>query len=399
MCTFQATTCDSTSPNWTRSTRIDTPALPRTPQGRINGISSSACSVGLSRISRRNILIFPESPRIDATNLPREIETHSGRTATLNCPATGSPEPQIHWIRDGAALPQDSRFILLNGGKQLQIRDTTPEDSARFMCIAENRVGSSELSLDLKVIGAPEIKGPPVEEVKVLLNHPKELRCDVNGSQPISIKWLKAGRSTEVDGSGTVYLQPTNLGQRLHILSAQRSDNTRFTCVAKNAAGEARKHFDLLVQIPPAINDSLSSPLIQSVIPKSDFKIDCRVDAVPPPIITWYKDGQPLTMDPFTILTNDNQTLYVQKAEDHHGGSYTCQTNNEVGSTSRKYLINLAAPPVFDQGRETLDVNVGSHVALTCRTNAGTGKINKSWLFNGRSAADGNFSQTVTVSF
>uniref|UniRef100_A0A914PAM5 Ig-like domain-containing protein n=1 Tax=Panagrolaimus davidi TaxID=227884 RepID=A0A914PAM5_9BILA len=311
-------------------------------------------------------LTLLETPRIDASNIPREIETNAGRTTTLNCPATGSPEPQVHWIRDGTPLPSDERFTLLNGGKQLQIRDSRPEDSARFMCIAENRVGSAEISVDLKVIAAPQIRGPEIEEVKVLINYPKELRCDVNGSQPISIEWFKSGRSLESDGaSNTVYLQPTNMGQRLHILSAQKSDNTRFTCIAKNAAGEARKHFDLLVQIPPSINDSLSSPLIQSVIPNSDFKIDCKVDAIPPPKITWFKENQPLNInDGSTILTNDNQTLYVRNAQEKNGGSYTCQTENEVGQTSRKYLINLAAPPVFDQGRETMDVNVGSHLTL-----------------------------------
>ncbi|KAE9555394.1 hypothetical protein FO519_001406 [Halicephalobus sp. NKZ332] len=344
------------------------------------------------------VLRLLEAPKIDASNLPREIQMNVGRTAILNCPAAGSPEPKIHWIRDGSGLPNDGRFILLNSGKQLQIRDLKSTDSARFMCIAENKAGSAELSLDLKVIGAPEIQGPPVEEVKVLLNHPKELNCDVTGSAPISIEWLKGGRSVDSDTSEKgIYLQSTNQGQRMHILSAQKSDNTRFTCVAKNSAGEARKNFDVVVQIPPLINDSLSSPGIQSVIPGNDFRIDCKIDSFPQAEISWVKDGAPLDPDESVIFTNENQTLYVKKAGDEHGGSYTCVAKNEVGSTSRKYLINLAAPPVFEQGTETRDVNVGDHVALTCRVSSGTGNIRMSWKVNNRPAVDGNYSQTVYI--
>lgn len=36
-------------------------------------------------------------------------------------------------------------------------------------------------------------------------------------------------------------------GRQLHILSVQVSDSGRFTCIAKNSAGEARKNYDLKV--------------------------------------------------------------------------------------------------------------------------------------------------------
>ena len=43
-------------------------------------------------------------------------------------------------------------------------------------------------------------------------------------------------------------MQTSDRGRKLHILSAQRTDAARFTCVAKNPAGETRKNFDLTVQ-------------------------------------------------------------------------------------------------------------------------------------------------------
>uniref|UniRef100_A0A7E4UTJ6 Immunoglobulin I-set domain protein n=1 Tax=Panagrellus redivivus TaxID=6233 RepID=A0A7E4UTJ6_PANRE len=342
-------------------------------------------------------LTLLEAPKIDTSNLPKTIETNAGRTTSLSCPAVGHPEPAIHWLRDGMSLPSaDDRFVFLNGGKTLQIKDLKPTDTARFMCMAENDVGFAEYSVDLRVIGPPEIKGHAIETIFGLINSPKELRCEVNGSQPITIEWLKAGRALGSEASA--FIQATNQGQRLHLLSAQRGDSALYTCVAKNAAGEARKNFDFQVRIPPSINDSISSPLIQSALPEGDFKVQCIVDAVPEANITWLHNGKPLIADGVvTTLSNKNQTLFVKKADESHGGAYTCKAENQVGQTSRKYLVNLAAIPTFAASKETVNVHIGNHVTLNCKTNGGTGRISTTWLLNGRTAKQGNNSQTVHV--
>ena len=52
---------------------------------------------------------------------------------TLNCSATGDPQPVISWKRQGAALPvgrSDSR----NGA--LILRDLKEEDAGNYICVA-----------------------------------------------------------------------------------------------------------------------------------------------------------------------------------------------------------------------------------------------------------------------
>lgn len=54
-----------------------------------------------------------------------------GRTAVINCPVFGSPEPSIAWLRNGQPLRTNNRHAILNGGRQLEISDISAFDEAR----------------------------------------------------------------------------------------------------------------------------------------------------------------------------------------------------------------------------------------------------------------------------
>lgn len=71
---------------------------------------------------------------------------------SLSCPASGSPEPSIIWLKDGQKLELGTKFRILNAGKQLQINKADVGDSGRYTCIATNSVGSADLDLFLNVI-------------------------------------------------------------------------------------------------------------------------------------------------------------------------------------------------------------------------------------------------------
>jgi hypothetical protein len=53
-------------------------------------------------------LRFLEEPRIDDSNVPHEQTFIRNRSITLSCPASGSPEPTIVWLRDGHVLGESS---------------------------------------------------------------------------------------------------------------------------------------------------------------------------------------------------------------------------------------------------------------------------------------------------
>jgi len=56
-----------------------------------------------------------------------------GGTMTLNCSATGDPQPVISWKKQGGQLPV-GRSQLINGA--LVIRDTKKGDAGNYICVA-----------------------------------------------------------------------------------------------------------------------------------------------------------------------------------------------------------------------------------------------------------------------
>uniref|UniRef100_F1KPK8 Hemicentin-2 n=1 Tax=Ascaris suum TaxID=6253 RepID=F1KPK8_ASCSU len=340
-----------------------------------------------------------EAPTIEGPNILRKVQVNAGRTSVINCPVMGSPEPSIAWLKNGQPLAADEKHMLLNGGRQLQISDTTLQDDARYTCIATNNIGLADLETYLQVIGGPVIAGDKLETVEVLVNEPHDLECEVSGTEPMDIEWQRGGQTIDFGGirGGSSYMQVSARGRRLHILSAQVADTGRFTCVSRNSAGEARKSYDLKVLVPPTINETTSSLPLQTIIPGTAFAVECKVDAIPEAEVLWKLNERRVVPDDTIVLLNGNQTLWVNRASDQFGGRYTCDARNKVGHATRDFLVKLTAPPVLDRGSQELDVVVGDYIVLTCKVMSGTGTLSVKWLVDGKPVHNGPISPTVSV--
>ncbi|KAK0404397.1 hypothetical protein QR680_017438 [Steinernema hermaphroditum] len=335
------------------------------------------------------VLRLLEEPRIEGPNIMRRIQTNAGRTATIVCPATGSPEPTISWLRNGKALEKGTseRFVLLDGGRQLQIVDARASDAARYTCIATNVVGTADLDALLIIVAKPSIQGEAAETREIVLNRAFHLLCDVEGTEPIDIEWQRLGRALEISlKGGSNYLQISMRGKKMDILSARREDEGRVSCVARNDAGEARKHFDLVLLVPPTINDSLSSDPVQTAIPGQPFNVSCHVEAIPEAHIEWSLDGKPLAPasegaeDALYVALDGGQTLWVRRSAEKGIGKFTCRASNKAGSAQREFFIRTTGPPVVDQAEQKLEVAVDEFVVLDCKVQAGAGNVSAAWF-------------------
>uniref|UniRef100_A0A0K0DQ11 Ig-like domain-containing protein n=1 Tax=Angiostrongylus cantonensis TaxID=6313 RepID=A0A0K0DQ11_ANGCA len=123
-----------------------------------------------------------KAPSFEGPNLVRRVQVNAGRPSILNCPATGSPTPDITWfkydpvlflslkkpgntapktsndasmcivlplgapsrLRDGQTLSPSSRHVFLDGGRQLQISHTQLEDKARRAVLDEEILISTQ---------------------------------------------------------------------------------------------------------------------------------------------------------------------------------------------------------------------------------------------------------------
>ena len=70
----------------------------------------------------------------------------------ISCPAKGTPEPDIVWKRNNAYHAIDPR-VGLTVDKSLQIKEITPQDAGTYTCIAKNKAGVDESTINVYVAG------------------------------------------------------------------------------------------------------------------------------------------------------------------------------------------------------------------------------------------------------
>jgi hypothetical protein len=123
---------------------------------------------------------------------PQESQTAlEGSTVDFHCRAiAGIPTPEIKWTRqDGRALGSNTQVI---SGGMLRINNATNSDGGIYVCVAENPVGVTSLSVNLEINSFPVIIITPQNGVLQLkTGEPLHLICSATGyPQPI-VSWNK----------------------------------------------------------------------------------------------------------------------------------------------------------------------------------------------------------------
>ena len=86
----------------------------------------------LGNVEKKTLLVVVSLPRF-TIKPPARVVVSSGDTLTLNCSATGDPEPVISWKKLGGQLPA-GRSRQSNG--QLVIRGLQLNDAGNYICVA-----------------------------------------------------------------------------------------------------------------------------------------------------------------------------------------------------------------------------------------------------------------------
>lgn len=174
----------------------------------------------------------------------------------------------------------------------------------------------------------------PVEPVTVVQGSLVTLTCEARGVPPPTLTWIKDGqllslhRNLLLDGKET----------RLQLPDVAPSDAGLYSCVASNQAGSSTKSFNLTVlgnptttlkyesvvneelsqnilistPEPPKITSS-SSPDELTIAVNSPLELECSAVGVPPPTLTWLKDGRPL--EGADIVQQGGQFVRISKVQ------------------------------------------------------------------------------------
>lgn len=88
----------------------------------------------LERNERKAAIVVVSLPRF-TTKPPMRVAARAGDNLTLNCSATGDPQPVISWRKEGGQLPVGRSQQ--NGGA-LVIRAITMNETGNYVCVATN---------------------------------------------------------------------------------------------------------------------------------------------------------------------------------------------------------------------------------------------------------------------
>ena len=93
-------------------------------------------------------------------------------SVVLDCPAVGTPDPEVIWLKDGEPLDYDKnrQYTLQANGKRLHIQSVDEEDDGKYTCVAANEAGSTEQVFDLDVWSKFALQGYAGRKVIKLLS-------------------------------------------------------------------------------------------------------------------------------------------------------------------------------------------------------------------------------------
>lgn len=213
-----------------------------------------------------------------------------------------------------------------------------------------------------------------------------EMQIFVSGTPPPEVVWYKDEQPITIYPHRRFHATRENEICSLEIKDARCSDQGKYTCRAKNTAGEVRKSCNLTVKqvtptSPPAFVKNLKDVYI---VEGSCTRFDVKVTGMPEPDVTWYKDGRPVKEDKHLELVHDEDTsaliLMYGKLED--AGDYICKASNEAGdaqSSAHLHISPLQIPAKFTSQLESADVSEGEPLKLKC-TVVGKPDPNITWF-------------------
>ncbi|KAG5877032.1 hypothetical protein JTB14_005254 [Gonioctena quinquepunctata] len=218
----------------------------------------------------------------------------------------------------------------------------------------------------LTVSGGNLLAIPPINKT-VIESEEAQFVC-LTKDFSIRVKWFKDGISlTEyqdlmtrswVTKDHTLVIHPTDSG-----------DYGEYECEASNVDGErqtARAFLNVqykakVVYAPPEIHLPYGRPAL----------IDCHFRANPPLTnLRWEKDG--FLFDPYNIqgvFYRRNGSLYINKVDETHSGTYTCTPFNDLGSAgpSTNMHVIVQRPPVFVRTPHNLYLKkLGETIEIPC---------------------------------
>ncbi|XP_016112004.1 hemicentin-1 [Sinocyclocheilus grahami] len=328
------------------------------------------------------------SPTIIDSGHPSEVSAPVGEELTLECRVMGTPTPKVSWLKNGKTLENGNKehIAISPDGSTLTLLNIRPEDSGTYTCLAVSSAGQESKIYTLFVLVPPSMSGETSvpREVHTTQHSVVTLECKAIGTPQPQISWLRDGHPLLL----SPHVRLLSADTVLRIAPVQLSDSGIYTCVARSRAGSAELNFDLHVQAPPAVERTEPTEQV-AVVQGSSVTLTCEARGVPPPTLSWLKDGQPLSLHRNLLLDGQETRFLLSDVGPSDGGLYSCVASNQAGSSTKTFNLTVLEPPKIS-GSSSPDeqlVALDSVLELECIA-TGLPPPTLSWLKDGRPLQD-----------
>ncbi|XP_033928211.1 Schwann cell myelin protein [Melopsittacus undulatus] len=204
----------------------------------------------------------------------------AGSPLTLLCEAEGRPSPLLSWFRGAELLREEPGASRL----ELPLPRLSPAHAGTYTCVAENRHGVDNRSLELEV-HYPPLPPQVTGSLRALAGDPLRVTCSARGHPPPALT-LTRGRRLVAVGAGPepeVTLERQGAGPR---------DGGGYECRAENQYGHSSLGFNITVEFPPQLLGSSHCTVTSS----DGARCRCSAWAVPAPTVTFELPSRNVTV-------------------------------------------------------------------------------------------------------
>lgn len=276
---------------------------------------------------------------------PEDIVALVGSTIEFSCAVGGDPLPDVLWRRvaPGGTMPLGKVRVLED--RTLRLDQVSLLDQGKYTCEADNFAGAITASAMLVVHAPPTFTTRPLAQT-IEIGHEVSFHCNVKGNPKPFVFWSFEGdRALVYEGApfGNYEVFMSAEGHSTLILKEAQLQNsgTVVICSAVNTAGSISTRTRLTVtsredRPPPVI---VSGPSNQSLPFNSVALISCEAQGSPKPVISWYKEGVPVSSSQRVNMSNPN-VLMISQLQKDDTGPYTCVASSRGGkATWTGYLL------------------------------------------------------------
>ncbi|XP_052453323.1 neogenin isoform X6 [Carassius gibelio] len=309
--------------------------------------------------------------KLETLQGPVSVVKVIGESVLLPCVMKGFPVPVIRWTFNDRPVDESRERFAVIGGGSLQIVNLTAEDAGIYACQTDSGNMTSEIQAELTVHVPPRFLTRPSntyaqESMDIIFE------CDVTGSPPPTVKWMKDGDTVIPSDYFRIVKQ-----HDLQVLGLVKSDEGFYQCLAENDAGNVQASaqliiLDLDVALPsavPSLTDATTDHVASSPAERSGPTPSAPRDVVASLVstrfikLTWRLPAEPhgenITYSVFYSLEGTNR----ERVENTSGpGEMQVTIQNLVPDT--KYTFRVVASNTNGPGESSTPLTVATQLEV-----------------------------------